>query len=313
MTLLSICTQIANDIPLAAPTSIVGNSDETAIRLLASAQNAGEALARKPQGGWIAMIKEFDFTTSAVAPQAGTIANVGGFGVISGLASTAGIVAGTWYGFGNGCPNNSIITAVTISSVTINQPATFTGSGIYNFGKSDYDLPADFERVIDSTMWDRSRYWQMRGPLSPQQWQLYKSSIIGQASIQRRFRFRKVAGATRFSIDPVPTDNGSPLVFEYVSNGWCQSAGDVPQNSWLADTDTGILDEYLLMLGTRWRVLRRLGFSYNEELDEYEREVSKAIAADGGAAILSLVPRSGYHLLDPYSNVPETGFGGPAS
>jgi hypothetical protein len=313
VTLLSICTQIANDIPLAAPTSIIGNPDETALRLLASAQNAGEALARKPQGSWVDMIKEFDFVTAAVAPQAGSIANVGGFGVISELASTAGIAVGTWYAFGNGCPNNSIVTAVTVSSVTINQPATATGAGIYNFGKSDYDLPPDFERVIDSTMWDRSRYWQMRGPLSPQQWQLYKSSIIGQASIQRRFRFRKVAGATRFSIDPVPTDNGSALVFEYVSNGWCQSANGVAQNSWQADSDTGILQEYLLMLGTRWRVLRRLGFSYSEELDEYEREVSKAVAADGGAAILSLVPRGGLHLLDPYNNIPESGFGGPAS
>jgi hypothetical protein len=310
VTLLSICTQIANDIPVAAPSAIIGNGDETAIRLLASAQNAGEALARKPQGGWINMIREYDFTTQALLPQAGAIANVLGFGVISGLASTAGIAAGTWYGFGNGVPNNAIVTATTVNSVTINQPATAAGAGIYNFGKSDYDLPPDFERVIDSTMWDRSRYWQMRGPLSPQQWQLVKSSIIGQASIQRRFRFRKINGAMRFSIDPVPTDNGSALVFEYVSNGWCQSAGGQAQNTWQADTDTGVLDEYLLMLGTRWRVLRRLGFSYNEELDEYEREVSKAMASDGGAAILSIVPgNGGFQLLNPYNNIPESGFG----
>jgi hypothetical protein len=206
-------------------------------------------------------------------------------------------------------PNNSIVTAVTPTTVTINQPASVTGAGVYNFGQSDYALPSDFERPIDSTMWDRSRYWQMRGPMSPQQWQLYKSSIIGQASVQRRFRFRKIQGAMRFSIDPVPTDNASPLVFEYVSNGWCQSQSGTPQNTWLADTDTGILDEYLLMLGTRWRVLRRLGFSYSEELSEYESEVSKAMASDGGAAILRLVPLEGLSLLGPW-NIPETGFGG---
>jgi hypothetical protein len=312
LSLLSICTQIANDIPVAAPTSIIGNSDETAIRLLASAQNAGEALARKPPGGWVDMIQEFDFTTKALAPQHGTIANVGGFGVISGLASTSGISVGAWYSFGNGCPLDSVVTAVTASSVTINQPASLTGAGLYTFGQSDYTLPTDFQRPIDNTMWDRSRYWQMRGPMSPQQWQLYKSSVIGQASIQRRFRFRQIKGVQVFSIDPVPTDNGSPLVFEYVSNGWCQSSAGVPQNRWQADTDIGILDEYLLMLGTRWRVLRRLGFSYSEELDEYEREVSKAMASDGGAAVLSLVPRNGLNLLGPW-NMPETGFGGPAS
>lgn len=313
MTLLSICTQIANDIPVAAPTSIIGNSDETAIRLLASAQNAGEALARAAPGGWVDMIKEYDFTTAALAPQAGTITNVGGFGVISGLASTTGISASAWYAFGNGVPNNAIVTAVTPSTVTINQPANATGSGQYTFGQSDYPLPGTFERVVDNTVWDRSRYWQMRGPQSPQQWQLYKSSIISQASIQRRFRFRNIAGTMVFSIDPVPTDNGSPLVFEYVSNGWCQSANGVAQNSWQADTDTGILQEYLLMLGTRWRVLRRLGFSYSEELDEYEKELSKAKASDGGAAVLSLVPISSFYLLNPLNNIPETGFGGPAT
>jgi hypothetical protein len=313
VSLLSICIQVANDIPVAAPTSIIGNSDETAIRLLASAQNAGNALALAPPGGWVDMIQEYDFTTNAILPQSGTIANVGGFGVISGLTTTTGITAGTWYAFGNGCPNNSIVTAVTPTTVTINQPNNATGAGQYNFGQSDYPLPPTFERPIDNTMWDRSRYWQMRGPQSPQEWQLYKSSIISRASIQRRFRFRNVSGVQVFSIDPVPTDNGSPLVFEYVSSGWCQSSSGVPQNSWLADTDTGILSEYLLMLGTRWRVLRRLGFSYSEELSEYETQLKKAMASDGGAAILSLVPTSSYFLLNPYLNVPETGFGGPAS
>lgn len=313
MTLLSICTLVANDIPVAAPSSIIGNTDETAIRLLASAQLAGEALARAADGGWVDMIQEYDFTTAAVAPQAGSMANVGGFGVISGLATTAGIVAGTWYAFGTGVPNNAIVTNVTISTVTINQPPTSTGSGQFQFGQSDYALPPTFERVIDDTMWDRSRYWQMRGPQSPQEWQLYKSSIISQASIQRRFRFRRIQGQMRFSIDPVPTDNGSPLVYEYVSNGWCQSATGTPQNSWQADDDTGILQEYLLTLGTRWRVLRRLGFSYSEELDEYEREVAKAMAADGGAAILSIVPTCTGFLLNPYLNTPESNFPSVAS
>jgi hypothetical protein len=309
VTLLSICTDVANDIPVSAPTSIIGNTDETAIRLLSSAQLAGKALALEPEGGWVASILEYDFTTAALAPQSGTIANVGNVGVISGLASTAGITPGAWYAFGNGCPLDSIITAVTPSTVTINQPSSFTGSGQYTFGQSDYALPTGFSRPIDNTMWDRSRYWQMRGPMSPQQWQLYKSSIIGQASIQRRFRFRQINGAMTFSIDPVPTDNGSPLVFEYVSNAWCQSETGVAQTQWQADTDTGILSEYLITLGTRWRVLRRLGFSYSEELSEYESELRKAMASDGGAAILSLVPRHGLNLLGPW-NIPETGFGG---
>ena len=219
-----------------------------------------------------------------------------------------------WQASGDGVPNNAIVTAVTSSTVTINLPATSTGSGNYTFGQSDYPLPSDFHRPIDNTFWDRSRYWAMRGPQSPQQWQLYKSSLIGRASIQRRYRFRAIRNAAGMplgqylSIDPLPLDNGSSLVFEYVSNGWCESYLGVPQNSWQADTDVGVLYEYLLRLALKYRLLRRLGLSYSEELDEYERQVDKAMAVDGGAPILNMTPIRYYGL----GNVPESGFG-PAS
>lgn len=294
---------MANDIPVAAPSTIIGNTDETAALLLAQANLAGEALARAPQGGWTFMMREYDFVTSAVGPINGSIANTGPGGTarITGLSGISALAALTWYGFGNGLPNNAIISTVDSGSqVTMNQPSTFIGAGQFTFGKSDYPLPSDFERPIDNTMWDRSRYWSMRGPQSPQQWQMYKSSVIGRASIQRRWRIRNINGANVFSIDPVPTDNKAALVFEYVSNGWCKSQGGVYQNTWQNDSDVGVLDEYLIQIGTRWRVLRRLGMAYNEELDEYERQVSKAAASDGGAPILSITPASDFGFISPY-------------
>ncbi len=325
MTLLSICQTVASQIPIAAPSAIVGNSDETAMLLLALAQDAGEALSRKPDLGWVDQVREFDFTTSSVAQQSGTIANSGpgGVAVISGLTIASGankpanpVTASGWYAFGTGVLNNSTITAVTTadpnSSVTLSLPANKAnlGAGQFLLGQSDYTLPPDFKSPVDNTFWDRSRFWSMRGPLSPQQWQLYKSSVIGRASIQRRFRFRRSStGGLILSIDPVPTDNGSQLVFEYVSNGWCESAAGVFQSSWQADTDTGVIDEYLIRLGLKWRVLRRKGLSYAEELDEYEREVSKAMSKDGGAAILDLTPSDRLTLIGPW-NLPETNFGG---
>jgi len=319
MSLLSLCQIVASQIPIAAPTSIVGNTDETAVMLLALAQDAGEALARKPDQGWVDQVREYDFTTASVPQQSGTITNSGpgGVAVISGLTfgSPANPVSSSgWYAFGTGVVNNSTITAVTTadpnSTVTLSLPASQTGSGQFVLGQSDYALPADFKTPVDNTFWDRSRFWSMRGPLSPQQWQLYKSSVIGRASIQRRFRFRRSpTGGQVLSIDPTPTDNGSQLVFEYVSTGWCVSQSGTFQSSWQADTDTGVIDEYLIRLGLKWRVLRRKGMSYAEELDEYEREVSTAISKDGGAAILDLTPSDNLHLIGPYQ-VQESNFPG---
>jgi hypothetical protein len=307
--LLAFCTLALQDCGLEAPLSIVGNTDETAIRALAAAQLAGKSLFKAPESGWVDNIFEYDFTTAALAQQSGTIANNGdGTSTISALASTTGVTAGSWQAFGTGLPTNSVVTNVTVSTVTVNKPASTTGSGQFVFGQSDYTLPSDFRYPVDETLWDRSRFWSMRGPLSPQQWQLFKSSVIGRASIQRRFRFRRINNVQMLSIDPVPTDNGSQLVLEYVSNAWCQSSGGARQTLWAADTDTAILDEDLMMLGVRWRVKRGLGFAYNEELDEYERELRHAISRDGGAAVLNLAPVDRMTLLGPW-NIPETGFG----
>lgn len=313
MSLLSICQAVAQSIPIAAPSAIVGNSDETAILLLALANEAGEALARKPDGGWVDMIREYDFTTAALAQQPGVISNVGGFAVISGLTLGGAVQSSGWAAFGTGVQNQALVTAVTnndpVSTVTLSLPPTQTGAGEFTLGQSDYELPDDYRQPVDNTFWDRSRFWSMRGPQSPQQWQLYKSSVIGRASIQRRFRFRRSpAGNTVLSIDPVPTDNGSELVFEYVSNSWCMSSTGEFQTSWQADTDVGLLDEYLIRLGLKWRVLRRKGMSYSEELDEYEREATRAMSKDGGAAILDMTPPDRLTLIGPW-NLPETNFG----
>jgi len=180
-------------------------------------------------------------------------------------------------------------------------------------GTGDYTLPTDYQRMVDGTLWDRSRFWEMRGAMSPSQWQLYKSSPIGRASIQRRWRIRVPSGSgagtpVKFSIDPTPTDTGSTLVFEYVTNAWCKSASGTAQTSWQADTDTGILDEYLMRLGLKWRVLERLSGPSDAALAEYESMVDKAVASDGGAQVLDMTSDGGSYLLN-YLNVPESGYG----
>src|SRR5262249_53289525 len=61
-------------------------------------------------------------------------------------------------------------------------------------GTSDYQLPADFLRIINDTVWERTRWWAMRGALSPQQWQRFRSSIYGRATVWRRWRIRIPTG-----------------------------------------------------------------------------------------------------------------------
>lgn len=342
LSLLGLCQAACSTAPVALPTSIINSDDQTATLLLGLANDAGDDLARRPPGGWVDMIREYDFMTTALSAQNGTIANTGNSAVISGLTGIQEVTPNLWIASGTGIPNNAVVRLVTPivtqsgpapNTVTLSVKSSVTGAGSFAFGQAMYPLPSDFQRPIDNTFWDRSRFWSMRGPQSPQQWQLYKSSVIGRASIQRRYRFLSIwtpqgagmgsmgAGAGLFggnlpsfqkyiSIDPVPFDNGSQLVFEYVSNGWCMSPGGVPQDSWQSDDDVMItpLFEYLMRLSLKYRLLRRLGLSYNEELNEFETQVDKAMAHDGGSAILDLTPNNNLTLIGPW-NLPETGFG----
>lgn len=240
MSLLQICQSVAREIPLTAPTVLVGSTDETAKLLLACAQKAGKSLARAKDGGWTVMQKEHPFST----------------------------VSGT----------------------------------------TDYDLPSDFSYFIDGSLWDRTNYEQLRGPLSAQQWQTRKSSVLSDTSTTwKYFRLRPTTGTNKFSITPTP-DAADSLVFEYVSNAWCESSGGTAQSYWQADDDVAILDEHLIELSVMWRVLERLGMVYASALDEYERELEKAIARDGGSPVLSLSREPALHLINS-GQVPDTGFG----
>lgn len=316
MSLLQICADIAADAPVAAPSAIVTNTTDTnAQLLLACALRAGQSLARYKEECWAIQGREFDFTTTAVQTTGTT---TGGSTVVTGIPSTAGIEDTLFGVAGNGIPANTYVAQVnSATQVTLTNPVA-AGNGAagvaLTFGQFAYPLPSDFLRIITDTEWDRGRRWPMIGPRTPQQWQLYKSGLIGTATFQRRWRIKQLtqlAGEPTdyFCIDPVPSDNGTPLVFEYVSNAWCRSSTGTLQTRWLADTDVGLLDEYLIALDARWRFLNRLGLAYSAERDEAEREIAKAWANDGGMPILDMAPKYSPVLIGPM-NVPDTGFGG---
>ena len=331
MSLLSICTNAANDAGVNVPATIIGNADPAAARLLQMARRSARDMAE--HANW---------------------------------------------------------TALTVENVFIAN------------GTSDYMLPADFRSLVNDTLWDRSRFWRMRGAMSPQQWQMFKSSIIGRATIERRWRLRVPSGdpggaAVQFEIDPPITgDTVSTFVYEYVSRNWCASTtlkqavsavvagggtgyaigntwtpnlggagavnsspiltvtsvlpggiiataeittpgnitpplpgnpvaqlstsgigtgatftmgwGNATQSDWVADTDISLLHEDVLELGVIWRLQRRLGLDYSEEQDEFYRRLDLLAARDGGTATLDLAPYDRLTLIGPY-NVPETGFG----
>lgn len=172
--------------------------------------------------------------------------------------------------------------------------------------QANYAFPADLQYFINTTAWDRTQKWPMRGPVSPQEWQVLKSGTIG--SIGPRRRFRIMAGEIHF--DPVPESSGDTYVFEYYSNGWCQDTLSAAQSLWASDTHTAVLPEDCFILGLKWRYRRAKGLDYAEEFNEYEALVQRELGRSGMAPIVDLEgSMTGIRFLDQDS-LPDSGFGG---
>lgn len=172
-------------------------------------------------------------------------------------------------------------------------------------GTANYALASDFDRFLPTTGWDRTNYWALQGPISPQEWQVIKSGIT-QTGPRRRYRIKPSSQTNYIYLDPTPSSIDS-VVFEYVSNQWAQTSGGSALSAYASDTDVAIGPfEYLIELGMKWRFLASLGMAYAEERQEYDREVSLAIARDGDMGRLSL---NGPQRFSQGSNVPESGFG----
>ena len=172
-------------------------------------------------------------------------------------------------------------------------------------GTDNYAFPTDILRYIDATGWNSSSFWRLSGPQTPQEWQFLKNAQVV-STINYRYRIM----ANRVYFDPTPTDNSTATV-EYYSKNWILDIdGSTTKERFSADTDTPILDDYIVELGIKWRFLRAKGFSYDEEKNAYEDAVELAMASSvtGRDLTLGRSPMPGPHLLDQW-NFPDTGYG----
>lgn len=156
--------------------------------------------------------------------------------------------------------------------------ATFTSVAASNQGAMGTLAPG-FSRMISETVWDRTQQEPMHGPLNPQQWQRLRSSVVSGPY----YRWRIQSGNLYLIPDPPA---GHSMAFEYVSKNWAEDASGVSKATFTQDTDTPKFPEHIVQLGVVWRFKQAKGFSYAEDLQEYESQLANEISLDGGARAL---------------------------
>ena len=295
--LLQLVQQVTSELNLAVPTFVVGNTSQDVQQILALMNRAGYDLIK--EHNWQALELEYRFYTTAITTTGDTVANT--YDLLN-VANTTGL-DNTYSIVGTAIPQDTYVESVTGATVTASQLASSTSvGGTITFSKTKYPLPPDYETVTDNTHWDKTKHWQMLGPVDAQQWQWLKSGYI---STGPRVRWRILGD--EFQIWP-PYNTLEYLGFEYRSKGFVRSAtGDV-KNSFTADSDTTVLDDSVIAILTKLKYFQIKSFDTTSLQQDYQRYLSIAKANDKGSATLSFAPSPSAVLIG-WANIPDTGYG----
>jgi hypothetical protein len=296
--LLQLVQQVTAELNLAVPTYVAGNPNQDVQQVLALINRAGYDLVKEYD--WQALELEYRFYTQAITTTCNTtigtqsLTNVG---TTAGLDNTYSIV-------GTSIPQDTYVDSVTNATTvaTTQQSSATSVGGSVTFSKTIYDLPPDYETITDNTHWDKTKHWQMLGPVDAQQWQWLKSGYI---STGPRVRWRILGG--EFQIWP-PYNTQEYLGFEYRSRGFVRDAAGNVKNSFTADTDTTVLDDTVMVLATKLKYFQIKSFDTTSLYQDYMRYLSVAKANDKGSATLSFAPQPSAVLIG-WANIPDTGYG----
>lgn len=144
-------------------------------------------------------------------------------------------------------------------------------------------IPDDFDRFVDGTIYNRTKTRMAQGPLTPQEYQDYKSRLA--SLVYDAFRVR----GNEFLILPTP-GAGDTWAFEYVSTWWVLAAGGGAPSKvgFTSDDDDSVFPDELHKLGLTWRYKRSRGLDYAEDFNSYETFFKMLTGRDGGRRILSM-------------------------
>lgn len=297
-TMLQLVQQATAEMGLAVPTQVAGSLSSDTIQQLALLNAVGYELYRQYQ--WQAMTGQNIFQVSVSTITGDTTS---GSSSLTNITSTAGLDS-TYQVSGLGINQATYVSAVPdANTLTLSQPATSTNTGAtYTLTKVKYSMPADYDRQIDRTHWDKSKHWEMLGPETAQQWEWLISGYIATGP---RVRYRIFQGY--FQIWPALASE-EVLGFEYLSNAWVRDASGNPKTSFTADDDTCLFPDRLMVLGLKKKYFEVKGFGNEMYLSDYNTQLDIAKANDAGSATLSFAPRISTILIG-WEQIPDSGYG----
>lgn len=174
---------------------------------------------------------------------------------------------------------------------------------------TEYDLPADFSRMIDQAGWNRSQDRRMHVS-GAELWQHLKAT---DSSWMLSFLF--LPKDRKIEVWPQPPVDGETISFAYMSRYWAGLEVGSPLTPTLDAPTSGqhlvYFDPTLVVPALKLAYCRARGFDTTAVEEEYKAAYSVVASANVNAAPVLAVTRSpcsGVRLLDEW-NLPDTGYG----
>jgi hypothetical protein len=174
-----------------------------------------------------------------------------------------------------------------------------------------YDLPSDFNYMIDQTGWDRNNQVMVGGPLSAQDWTYLEGRNLVSSTIY--VSFRQWEG--KLYLFPQPPPEGMRITFEYMSTDWLRNPTEQfdpggTHDEIQAGSDLCLIDSLLMTKMVKVKFLQAKGFDASAAAMEFENVLNSQLGKDTGAPVLS-ASKSGrqFPYLSPYGNTGDTNFG----
>lgn len=153
-------------------------------------------------------------------------------------------------------------------------------------GQSEYDLPDDYNYLVDQTQWDGTNHWPLLGPKSSQEWAYLKNSLVAALP---RLRYRIVGN--KLVLFPTP-DAVYSLSFEYVRKYWVDPAVGADTDMITADADYLLYNPWLLVKYIKFKLFELKGLPTAGPSTDFMRVFNSLTGKDVGASVLSLSPQT---------------------
>ncbi len=292
-TLIEMVDQVSGEMGLALPASVIGSAANQTIQMLALTQRLGKDLLREFE--WEKAVKAYIFQTSAATTFPGC--SLYGSILVNGAVLTSGLTPGMVITGVGIAPYTEIVSISGPNEFLMNVPALITGTSTLTFATQDYAMPADYDRMISDTNWDRTNHWRNLGTKSSQEWQTLQGGLI---STGPRERYRVYNGNLRIFTAVTSVLN---ISFEYVSRYWVLAPGGTAATKpeFTLDTDTCIFKDDLMLAGLKYYFLKAKKLDFMAEMQDFQEILSACKAQDVPLPAQSLAPEAIPPYVGPYS------------